>query len=74
MPSKESCKGAKPGQKWTVVAAVTTSKIKDYLLQEGGVDANKITAAAEAWHGSFLDATIKYYPYQSGRLYSMTGP
>lgn len=56
------------GQKWTGVTDEIASRIKEYLLREGGREDEKVTGSFEIWRVYISDATITYY--KSGTLYS----
>jgi len=55
------------GQKWTNIPEEQADIIKEYLLQNGGLE-QEIKGQGEAWRVRFSDATITYY--SSGTLYS----
>ena len=60
--------GTGQGWTWSDVSEESASRVRDYLVSEGGVDAGEKLGPAEAWRVRFSDATFTHY--KKGTLYS----
>ena len=55
------------GRPWRNIEKSLAQKIKEYLLEQGGIE-EKVTGIHEEWRIKFSDSTFTYY--KNGTLYS----